>query len=395
MNAYELLELKDLENNSEQKIDILVRTRANNNMDYLIKRLNQMLEMDFTILEKLDFVNEILEQLTYYATACDCIESEEARKKYKEMGMPDVEAMADQKKRDFFDVNMLIPNDKSQLVNAYQMLKMRKQEIKISPEKEDKEKDKEKKEEEDTIEIKDEYVRSKTLNTIKFSLSSSELSSIENKEKVTIQLLRYMWAYSKIDTREKRLAYTYRLMAREGNKKYGKIMPVKKDSDEFSRISRITDLGENGEDYASVEVCETNTTLNYEGVTPDDSIIAREYLITKYKPDGRNVSYAIYSSIDIDRLNSDNKYGRQVSKMLTDEKIALGTRFLGGYVGEIVNGQLKLSTQKIAICTNFANKERKEKRQQEHTDRETPSNNQLKIIRPNQSNPDPDDNLDI
>lgn len=375
MNAYELLKFKDLESDDIQTIDILVKSRTRSGITSLIQELNKELQSESTTLKKLEAVDKILAQLTYYVTACDCLESEEKRKAYKEAGMPDVESMADENKRRLFDTHLLIPNNDSKLTNAYQMLKMRNGTISI--------------EFDDKNEIKDEYVRSKTLNLVKLNLDISPLNSMEEIEKMIIQLLRYMWAYSKIDTREKRLAYTYKLYARKGKEATKSIEPMKKEGSGLSRVTDITNLGKNREGYKFITVCQTNNILYYKGVTPDDSIIAGEYIVTKHKADGREASYLVYSNIDIDRLNSDDKYASQVTALLTDERLALGTRFFGGYLGDIVNGKHEVSLEKVGICNKFAERNRQSKKAPKDKEETEPIN------KADQSDPDTDDDFDI
>lgn len=393
MNAYELLKFKDLESDDIQTIDILVKSRTRSGITSLIQELNKELQSESTTLKKLEAVDRILKQLTYYATACDCLDSEENRKAYKKAGMPNVESIADENRSRLFDHHLLIPNDDSKLTNAYQILKMRNGTITIEFDDKSKKGNKDKKDDKDGVndknEIKDEYVRSKTLNLVKLNLDISPLNTMEEIEKMIIQLLRYMWAYSKIDTREKRLAYTCKLYARKGKEATKGIVPMEKEGSGLSRITDITNLGKNREDYKFITVCQTNNILYYKGVTPDDSIIAGEYIVTKHKADGREASYLVYSNIDIDRLNSDDKYASQVTALLTDERLALGTRFFGGYLGDIVNGKHEVSLEKVGICNKFAERNRQSQKAPKDKEETAPINKAA------QSAPDPDDDFDI
>lgn len=387
MNAYELLRFKEFESDDNQTIDILVRSRTRNSLILLIQLLNKELSKpENGMLQKLAKIEEILKELVYYVTACECIESEESRNKYKEAGMPDIETIANENRRQLFDSQLIIPNNDSKPANAFQMLKMRNGTIEMLKRKDgtvefvDKD---------DKEAIKDDYVRTKTLNLVNLDLAVSPLNTMGEIEKMIIKLLRYMWAYSKIDTREKRLAYTYKLYARRGKEIAKSITAVKKEGTGLSRITDITNLGKDSEGYNLISVCQTNDMFYHRGVTPDDSIVAGEYLITKQKSDGRRAHYKVYSNLNMERLNRDDEYTKQVLKMLSDERLALSTRFFGGYIGDIVDGKFNVSLEKVGICNKFAEKNRENESTQKDEKKPTDVNETI------QTSSDPDDDFDI
>ena len=51
----------------------------------------------------------------------------------------------------------------------------------------------------------------------------------------------------------------------------------------FHKGIDITNLGKDSEGYNLISIAQTNDFLYHKGVTPDDSIIASEYMITKQK----------------------------------------------------------------------------------------------------------------
>lgn len=398
MNAYQQLGVEDLINREsnnieDQTVNGIIKVKTKRQLDEGIKSLNQILKENLGTAEKLTRIKEKLSELIKQVVAYDYVATAETRADYDKKGKPDVEQLVEKIKQTLKKAVTLETNGKA--VNAYQILGIANNEETVkSQHKSSNEKtldsDKESGKVKDnkailTPEQQDRHIEARTYENIGLALSVSNLRNVEEIESFMLTLSKYLWAYSKISSTEKRKEYKYEELAKKGDKAAKSLGEAKVGALRNQQFYPI-DLADNSQ-YERIDITKAAVLQSCAfGIAEQH---AYGYKVDKYKADGSVRYDQVFSNIDINRMKEDVIYRQNVlEKLLSDESIRLGQEKLGRYVGELdENGNVKFDLETIGTSRSW---ERRRKAQMRKGQKDAIQEDDNKP-HPTDSNPDPDD----
>ena len=212
-------------------------------------------------------------------------------------------------------------------------------------------------------EFADDTIQTKTATLIRSRLSKEALPNIEDTINMMFGLHKILWAYSMLNSQEKRRIYSKALEV--GSYKKDVEDAMKNIVDVYPRrmnqpISETLVSNEKGKPV--LRITEEGVLVSHDGICEVDQISS--YMIEK-DMNGQIMNKRISSNVDMNRLQQDMEYREFVKTLLTEESIYIARKYAAGYLGEIkkINGNWTVSynPEKMAICRAHQRKLKKSK----------------------------------
>lgn len=369
--AYEILGIVQarLEELTVDDVDQLIKQKYKKKIDTFIEEIHDVLNSKLTATEKLERIDFRIQDFLRVACAFSKIQKAEDRKKQEDIRNISIEDEVMRLKQTLAKTLKFseqissttqsqdsTENLKGQTVqktrtsNAYQVLGLSEKE-----------------------ELSDQKVAIKALTFLKMGISKKAPFNVGEAERMLLRALKYVWAYSKLDTPEKRKGYAAIIQNLQliSNEKVKKAMNEAKsekiDPEEIENPQTVTiSLDEKGEVVLEVSEEYKIITSNFTG----DTTSINKYAVKRNAKGKVNSAY-VYSIIDMERLQSDPEYLEKVNELLDESRVKASNRYLGGYVGQVIDEQDGLNIRHLPKHIAMCIENRKREQSQENN---TPKN---------------------
>lgn len=324
MNAYDLLGIDDIVNNEGSNVDDIIKNRAINELNKKIEEIEQILSQGTDIQETLGRVAEKLGEAIQYAIAYDFSATEKERRKYEEKGKVDIARFSAELSKKLNAIYSLMVNNRAW--SAYQILGVINDERGFR-----------------TVDEQNKNINNRALNYLKLTINglknnSFKMNEIDSIEESLLMMVKYMWAYSNINTLEKRKEYKYKEFSSKGDIAKKSIGTPEARELKSKRNCIMQPRNEN--DCTKIELSEVVVLQSCPFVVPEKH--AGGYIVSKYRA-------------EVQRM------------LLSDEAIKMGQKYLGGYVGEIdKDGNIVFLPEAIGASKKWAHIREVKRRQGEN-----------------------------
>lgn len=317
------------------------------------------------VVKCLQDIREKVDDAIEYLFAYNTLKTSEDRMAYEDKGKLDISKYSEELKRVLNRAVFRVRGGNTS--NAYQILGVANSEKDAEDAKDEKdmtpeEIEKKIKNKDEMIKNRDENIRRKTFEMIKATVEQSELTDIESIDEMLDNITRYFWAYSKINTQEKRKDYDFQILSRKGEetlKGLGKIAINKLKREEPYSFKPSYEISYNKIDVIRVGELESCAFPALKAYDKSHAFYPPEkhasiYRVEKHRDDGRGIRYLIASNIDME-LMKDEEYSAKVQELLlSDEAIKVGQKHFAGYVGELDNDRnIKYDLECIGAMKNW------------------------------------------
>lgn len=337
INPYEVLGI-----DKEKVTDAYAEKMVESKVTELYEAINNILNSNKSQSEKLKEIETMSQELLKYILSYSKVRTEETRADYeKKSDITSIDQEVEEsikKSKKALKIEKINSNGTPTKVNAYQILG-------VSHGK-----------------VTDKGIELRTIQCIAFAMPKRPPEGIEEIGKRLTNVQRFLWAYDKTKTEEKRKTYDgelrYSEMAKEAIKNTSIIGEI------VNKTRKQPDIVELQKEEGIPSITITEVGRMYNKVFCEEEEVSR-YIIEKRDADKiqRRTIYSEPGGINMNRLRYDSQYFEAAKKILLDDRLMdLSTRFLGGYIGRLTEktdeeGNIQLeqifTPESVTLCKYY------------------------------------------